>query len=74
MNPSALAPIEVWINGESRCVPAGLNVAGLLHNLEIAPDRVAVEMNRSIVRRNQWEDTPVEAGARVEIVQFVGGG
>jgi thiamine biosynthesis protein ThiS len=36
--------------------------------------RVAVELNREIVRKAQWEEVAVEAGAEVEVVMFVGGG
>jgi sulfur carrier protein len=46
----------------------------LLAELGIASDRVAVELNRAIVRKPQWEATPVLDGAQLEIVQFVGGG
>ncbi|HEY1218340.1 MAG TPA: sulfur carrier protein ThiS [Bryobacteraceae bacterium] len=35
---------------------------------------MAVELDRRIVKQPQWPDTVVEAGARIEIVQFVGGG
>ena len=42
--------------------------------LGIDPSRVAVELNRSIIRRDQWEQTLVGDGAALEIVQFVGGG
>jgi sulfur carrier protein len=66
--------IEVIVNGESRSVPYGLTVVRLLEWLGIEPARVAVELNRAIVRQGEWEATPVEAGAQLEIVQFVGGG
>ncbi len=66
--------IEIVLNGETRGVPAGLTVAGLLAELGVEGGRVAVELNREIVRKTAWEATPVAAGAKVEIVQFVGGG
>ena len=68
------AMIDVEINGEQRSVPSSLSVATLLKELGIAGDRVAVELNRTIVRQALWDATPVEAGARLEIVHFVGGG
>jgi len=55
-------------------VPHGLNVAGLLAFLKIDAERVAVELNRSIVRKVEWESAAVGEGAKVEIVWFVGGG
>jgi thiamine biosynthesis protein ThiS len=62
------------INGESREIPPVSNVRELLQLLGIAEARVAVELNRKIVRRGDWENTPVCDLDRVEIVQFVGGG
>lgn len=66
--------IEVQINGELREVPANQSVAALLAWLEITPDRVAIELNRSIVRKREWEATPVPGGSQIEIVAFAGGG
>lgn len=69
-----MSRIAVRINGEDREVPAGLTVLGLLEWLQLNPERVAVELNRQIVRRPAWGQTALEAGAELEIVQFVGGG
>ncbi|MEO8130179.1 MAG: sulfur carrier protein ThiS [Bryobacteraceae bacterium] len=66
--------IQIVLNGESRLVPEGLNVMELLVNLGVDPERVAVELNRTIVRQPDWTERKVESAATVEIVQFVGGG
>ena len=66
--------ITLEINGEAREVPAVANARGLLQFLEITEERVALEINHIIVRRADWDSTPVADGDRVEIVQFVGGG
>ena len=42
--------------------------------LELERQKVAVELNRSIVRKADWEATSAGAGAAVEVVWFVGGG
>lgn len=55
-------------------MPAGLNVRTLLVELSLDPARVAVELNRIIVRKPEWDATPIDAGASLEIVTFVGGG
>jgi thiamine biosynthesis protein ThiS len=49
-------------------------VAALLAWLGVAGERVAVELNRAIVRKRDWESTVVPDGSQVEIVEFVGGG
>ena len=66
--------IKIVVNGRDVSAPAGLNVAGLLTLLGIEGGRVAVELNRSIVRKDDWEATAVADGAALEIVHFVGGG
>ena len=74
MTHSGSQTIQIVVNGEGRTIPRGLSVEGLLGELGVSGDKVAVELNRSIVRRPEWATTPVEDGARVEVVQFVGGG
>ncbi len=66
--------IQVTINGELRSIPAGKSVLELLEFLATPADRVAVEINREIVCKRDWGATTIEAGAKIEIVQFVGGG
>ena len=62
------------INGEKRSVPAIKSVRELIRHLEIGEDRIAVEINRKIVLRGEWDKTPVKDQDKIEIVQFVGGG
>jgi len=66
--------VEIVVNGVARQVTPGLTVAGLLAHLGVDAGRVAVELNRAIVRKDAWGETAVAAGAQVEIVHFVGGG
>jgi sulfur carrier protein len=66
--------IEIVVNGQIRLAPPGCTLIKLLVWLEVDPARVAVELNRFIVPRQAWDQTPVEPGATLEIVQFVGGG
>ena len=66
--------MTVTINGESREIPDGLNVAALLAHLGMAADRVAIEHNLDILPRARWKETQVHANDRFEIVHFVGGG
>lgn len=72
--PAAAESITVMVNGEARSLPAPQTIATLLNSLGILEDRVAVEMNKSIVRKRDWAQTPAPDGAQIEIVQFVGGG
>jgi sulfur carrier protein len=64
----------VYFNGEPRDVPEGATLASLLKWLGLPEDRIAVERNLEIVYKADWGNTPVNAGDRLEVVHFVGGG
>lgn len=66
--------MKLFINGEERSFGAPLTLVGLVEQLGMKPDRVAVELNRDIVPRGQWPVTSLAEGDQLEIVQFVGGG
>jgi thiamine biosynthesis protein ThiS len=66
--------MKLQINGEARDFNPPLTLPGLLDQLDMKADRVAVELNRSIVPREQWLGTSLADGDRLEIVHFVGGG
>lgn len=66
--------MEIVINGETREVPSPTSIDGLLRLLDLKEDRVAIELNRVIVRRDRWTSTELQPNDRLEIVQFVGGG
>lgn len=55
-------------------LPPAATVSGMLDQLQLLADRVAVEMDKEIVRRSDWAKVEIRPGASVEIVQFVGGG
>ena len=66
--------MQIILNGEPRDVPSETNLQDLLRLLELKEDRVAVELNRGIVRRDRWPETLLRDQDHLEIVQFVGGG
>lgn len=66
--------MRVYINGESREVQGALSLAGLINQLELPAARIAVELNREVVRRTEWDGTKLNDEDRIEIVHFVGGG
>jgi thiamine biosynthesis protein ThiS len=65
--------MNVIINGEPQPTSAE-TLADLVEQLGMKPDRVAIELNREIVPREKWPQTPLHDGDRLEIVHFVGGG
>jgi thiamine biosynthesis protein ThiS len=65
---------QVTVNGESRSFPVDASLVDVVRALQLEPERVAVELNRAIVKRALWASTMLNEGAEIEIVQFVGGG
>ena len=66
--------LEITVNGEPRAAKPGATVSDLLCELGLESARVAIERNREILARPQWQETRVQPGDNYEIVQFVGGG
>ena len=66
--------MEIIVNGETRQVEEGTTILTLLNLLALDPARVAVELDRLIVHAPEWPETRLHDGARIEVVQFVGGG
>lgn len=66
--------MTISVNGEPVAVPAGTTVSALLKLLGVEPVQIAVELDGKVVRREAWSDTPIDSGATLEIVRFVGGG
>jgi len=68
------ASIKITVNGDTREFDSKSSLDDLLRVLDLDPQMVVVEHNRSIVRRPQLAATPLEDGDSVELVHFVGGG
>ena len=66
--------MRVFVNGESREVQDNPSLAELISQLDLPAARIAVELNREVVRRSEWGGTMLRYDDRVEIVHFVGGG
>jgi thiamine biosynthesis protein ThiS len=66
--------MEIILNGEKRKFSDGMSILELIHHLGLPAERVAVELNFQIIKRETWAQCRLEDGDRLEIVQFVGGG
>ncbi len=69
-----LIGMRLIINGEDREFGYISTLSDLLVQLEMKPDRVAIELNRELAPRDRWSSTSLRDGDKLEIVHFVGGG
>jgi len=65
--------MKLTVNGEAREIPEGETVRALVLRYNLTPEKVAVELNRRLLRTAKY-DTALKEGDEVEIVTFVGGG
>jgi len=65
--------MRVKVNGEERELTPGSDILKLLAEHQLTVDKVAVELNRRLVRSEKYS-TELRAGDEIEIVSFVGGG
>ena len=66
--------MRIQVNGEFRECDEPLSIQDLIATLSLPVDRLAIEVNGTVVRRTDWDYTMLNANDKVEIVHFVGGG
>ncbi|MFA5073786.1 MAG: sulfur carrier protein ThiS [Nitrospirota bacterium] len=66
--------MNITLNGEKKQIPNGLTVLGLLEFLNIQHQRVAVERNLDIVKKDRYGTTMIQEGDVLEVVSFMSGG
>jgi len=66
--------VKVFINGETREIVKQVNLLELLKEFSLPSERVAIELNKQVVRKKDWESIVINDADRIEIVHFVGGG
>ena len=66
--------MNITVNGEKKELESPVSLDRLLELFSLPSQRIAVELNREVVRRKDWPDTIINESDRIEIVHFVGGG
>ena len=68
--------ITIILNGQTRSfsLKDSPSIEGLVEELGLKSDRIAIERNGEIVPRSNWPQASLSEGDRLELVHFVGGG
>jgi thiamine biosynthesis protein ThiS len=66
--------MKVFINGETKEIARELNLSELLKHFSLPQERIAIELNRRVVRKKDWENISIADGDKLEVIHFVGGG
>lgn len=66
--------MRIQINGKDKEIQDNSTILNLLEHLGQHPQKVAVEVNREIIKRDRYSHHHLQQGDEIEILQFVGGG
>jgi len=66
--------MQIILNGNPTETKDGIDMAGLIENLGLSGQRLAVEVNEELVPRSRFTEHSLSPGDRVEIIHAVGGG
>ena len=71
---SKTSSILIKINGEDKSIPRNISILKLIESLKINKDRVVIELNKNILKKDLFDSTLLSENDQLEIVTFVGGG
>ena len=66
--------MNVIVNGQPVELSDGATTAAAVQVLTSAPTGIAVAVNGAVVRRRDWESTPLADGDQIEVLTAVQGG
>ena len=66
--------IKINLNGRSLSLPIGTTVYKVLKKIKAQPSKVAIELNREIVKKKNISKIYLKNRDKLEIVHFIGGG
>lgn len=71
---SNIETILIKINGENKFIPQNISIVELLEIFKINKERVVIELNKEILKKDGFSITTIKENDEIEVVTFVGGG
>ncbi len=66
--------MQIFLNGEIKEINRNFNLIELLDFFSLPNERIAIELNKEVVRKKDWQSIKLKEADKIEIVHFVGGG
>lgn len=66
--------MHIIVNGSKENYPSDTDVSQLLDQLHLQDKRIALEVNRKIIPRGEYDQHILNDGDIVEIIHAIGGG
>ena len=65
---------KIQLNGSPYEINTDSNLSELLNKLKIQKNKIAIELNGTIIEKKKYQKVILNKGDKVEIVHFIGGG
>ena len=66
--------IKINLNGKSISVPSDTTISKLVKKFKAQPNKIAIELNRKIIKKKNIKKIYLKNKDSLEIVHFIGGG
>ena len=66
--------IKINLNGKSISVPSDTTISILIKKFKAQPNKIAIELNRKIIKKKNIKKIYLKNKDSLEIVHFIGGG
>mgnify|MGYP001368066345 CR=1 FL=1 len=66
--------IKIKLNGKPLSIPNGTSVYKVIKKIKAQPTKVAIELNRQIIKKKNINKILLKNKDRLEVVHFIGGG
>ena len=66
--------MKITLNGKEKTIEAPCTLTQLIESLDQHPQRIAVQLNSKIIKRDEYSGQQIQDGDSIELLHFVGGG
>ena len=66
--------MKIILNGEKVNLSAPITVGQLVKQYNLDPAKIVVEINLTIMDKNEYDQKKIEENDKVEFISFMGGG
>ena len=66
--------IKINLNGRALSLPTGTTVYKVVKKIKAQPSKIAIELNREIIKKKNISKIHLKNKDKLEIVHFIGGG
>ena len=65
---------KIQLNKKTLKISENLSIKDLINKYKLKENRIAIELNGSILHKQEYKKRKIKNDDKIEIVQFIGGG